>query len=299
MVQDVMEIGSNKTPERESHDPKVVLESAIKDIVDLRPAHSVEIRSEWKHTLNISVDNLKISRVFCNILDNAFQAMGETGTLWVKTRDCSDRGQPMVEITLGNSGGLIPEADLPHLFESFFTKGKKRGTGLGLAIAKKIVLAHEGRIVCRSTPETGTEFVVYLPASQTKSRPITAQSKEPSHKDLIIHVEDDVFLREAWQSVLGKSITVKSYSSPKAFREALGADPTLKERCRMLLTDYYFDGEDETGADFARNIAASVQCPIILVSDAELDPSESKLFHARIDKTPRTLADLPRLPVPK
>jgi CheY-like chemotaxis protein len=69
----------------------------------------------------------------------------------------------MVEVTVGNDGPLISRDDQPHLFDAFYTKGKRGGTGLGLAICKKVVTAHGGTILCRSSEATGTEFVLTLP----------------------------------------------------------------------------------------------------------------------------------------
>jgi len=63
----------------------------------------------------------------------------------------------------------IPAAEIPFIFEDFFRArnvGDVSGSGLGLSIAKKIVDAHQGRILLASPYEegkSGTKFTVVLP----------------------------------------------------------------------------------------------------------------------------------------
>ncbi|TAJ31747.1 MAG: histidine kinase, partial [Nitrospirae bacterium] len=61
--------------------------------------------------------------------------------------------------------GIAP-ADLPHVFEPFFTTGKHRGTGLGLAICRNIIDAHQGDIQMESQPGKGTAVRIWLPLRQ-------------------------------------------------------------------------------------------------------------------------------------
>lgn len=112
--------------------------------------------------LLVHVDSQRMIRVVGNILGNAFQAAGPQGKVWVEASTCSEVAG--VEVRIRNSGPPILEADMPHLFDAFFTKGKSRGTGLGLAIAKSIVEEHGGTIGCRLVgSERQVEFFFLLP----------------------------------------------------------------------------------------------------------------------------------------
>jgi signal transduction histidine kinase len=69
-----------------------------------------------------------------------------------------------VLIEVVDSGHGISAADLPKIFEPFYTtKPPGRGTGLGLSICYGIVEQHRGRIEVATAQGFGTTFRVYLP----------------------------------------------------------------------------------------------------------------------------------------
>src|SRR3954462_14990721 len=74
----------------------------------------------------------ELNQVWTNIIDNALQAMGETGTLTISTH--ADDEFVIVRIT--DTGPGIPDAVIAGFLEPFFTtKPVGQGTGLGLDIA--------------------------------------------------------------------------------------------------------------------------------------------------------------------
>jgi two-component system sensor histidine kinase HydH len=69
-------------------------------------------------------------------------------------------GQLTIEVA--DTGDGIPPADLPHLFEPFFST-RPGGTGLGLAMVHRIVQDHGGDVNVESAPGRGTRIVLRLP----------------------------------------------------------------------------------------------------------------------------------------
>jgi signal transduction histidine kinase len=63
---------------------------------------------------------------------------------------------------VADRGEGIPAADLPHVFEPYYTT-KRTGTGLGLAIARKVIEALGGTIRLESRPGEGTRIEIELP----------------------------------------------------------------------------------------------------------------------------------------
>ncbi len=112
------------------------------------------------------VDQLK--QVFLNIVLNARQAMPAGGKLTVETTFHELQGE--VHISFTDTGEGIPEAEIPRLFEPFYTT-REGGSGLGLTISYGIVERHGGRIEVRSTSGVGSSFTVLLPAKAAEERP--------------------------------------------------------------------------------------------------------------------------------
>ena len=68
-------------------------------------------------------------------------------------------------LSIQNSGTIISDDDLPHIFEPFYrgenaTNTKKIGAGLGLAIVYEIAKIHGAKINVESSPKKGTIFSV-------------------------------------------------------------------------------------------------------------------------------------------
>ncbi|MRR38323.1 ATP-binding protein, partial [bacterium] len=92
------------------------------------------------------------------LIKNALEAMPTGGTIAVRTAAAAGNAA----ITVTDTGPGIAEADLPLIFEPFFTR-KGAGTGLGLSITQRIVEEHHGRIMAESRRDEGTTFTITLP----------------------------------------------------------------------------------------------------------------------------------------
>ena len=70
-------------------------------------------------------------------------------------------------------GAGIHSRDLPEVFSPFYTT-KPNSVGIGLAVAKRIVLAHQGRIELESRVGQGTSFRIWLPLHEARPRLLEA-----------------------------------------------------------------------------------------------------------------------------
>jgi signal transduction histidine kinase len=109
------------------------------------------------------VHGSELNQVWTNLLDNAIGALGERGTITIRTR--SDGGYAIVEVA--DDGPGIPDDVREKIFDPFFTtKDVGFGTGLGLATARQIVVErHEGELSVDSRPGA-TTFRVKLPLAK-------------------------------------------------------------------------------------------------------------------------------------
>jgi len=103
----------------------------------------------------------KLQQVFLNLIINAIQAMPYGGSIILVSRTEEND----IIVVVEDTGKGIPEEDLVHIFEPFYTT-KDGGCGLGLAISNQVVRIHGGEIVARSTPGKGTKMTVYLPSKK-------------------------------------------------------------------------------------------------------------------------------------
>jgi signal transduction histidine kinase len=125
---------------------------------------SICVKRDYDRTLpRMTVRGSELNQVWTNLLDNAIGALGESGTITVRTR--LDNSCAVIEIA--DDGPGIPEGVQERIFDPFFTtKDVGLGTGLGLSTAQQIVVdRHDGSIVVESEPGH-TVFRIRLPITQ-------------------------------------------------------------------------------------------------------------------------------------
>jgi two-component system nitrogen regulation sensor histidine kinase NtrY len=107
----------------------------------------------------VEADSDQIKRVLLNVINNALEAMGETGG---ELRLLTLREDGGVTVRVEDDGPGVE--DVERIFEPHYTT-KVKGTGLGLAIARQIVEEHGGSIRAESKPGQGTSVHIHLPAA--------------------------------------------------------------------------------------------------------------------------------------
>ena len=126
-------------------------------------------------------DPLRLDQVFGNLFDNALKYTPLGGSITIDVR--TERDSFLV--TVQDTGGGIPPADLPHIFERFYRADKARardqgGTGLGLSIVKHIVQSHGGAVRAESVHGKGTKILLTFPAAPARlaeiATPLTVDS---------------------------------------------------------------------------------------------------------------------------
>jgi PAS domain S-box-containing protein len=128
------------------------------------PPPGIQVRKELAPDVpEVEADADQLKRVLFNVVNNALEAMGETGgELRVRTR--AEEGG--VVILVEDDGPGVD--DVERIFEPHYTT-KVKGTGLGLAIARQIVEEHGGRILAESRPGRGTCVQIHLPAAPPRA----------------------------------------------------------------------------------------------------------------------------------
>ena len=136
-----------------------LLDELNQQALQLLPGANVQLVKRISYEGTINVDLARFTRVLCNLIKNAREAMPDGGILKLTIDAVPDQ----VVIRVTDTGCGIPEEVLAKVFEPFVSHGKANGTGLGMAIAKSVIDAHRGKISIGSIPGRGTTVDIRLP----------------------------------------------------------------------------------------------------------------------------------------
>jgi len=151
-----------------------VLQQLIEEARNRQPESKVTIDADFEHGLPLiaaPADDFKT--VVNHLIDNAFDAMPEGGTLRIEAGFAtlapeSDNIRQLIEIRIADSGCGISKSNIHKVFDPFFTtKAFGEGMGLSLAVSYALVCAMEGTLSFESSENDGTVFYIRLPFENT------------------------------------------------------------------------------------------------------------------------------------
>jgi len=160
---------------------------------------------------------IQLHQVIMNLCVNARDAMPKGGTLILTTKNETVPAPPgsqsaktkpgrYVCLSVRDTGTGIPEAQLSQIFQPFFTtKAPGHGTGLGLSTSETIVRNHGGFMTVESVIGRGTEFKVFLPATEivsAETKPVVTAPWPTGKGEQILVVDDESAILALAQSTL-------------------------------------------------------------------------------------------------
>jgi two-component system, NtrC family, sensor histidine kinase HydH len=167
--------------ELEPHEITAVLDRALNSVATTRKNDAIRVERKYETNLPlVPLDESLSEQAFVNLIQNAYDAMGEAGgILRITAARANGFNGEGVEVRIEDTGPGIPAELREHIFNPFVTT-KKTGVGLGLSIVSKIIDGHHGRIRLESGAENGNRgarFVMFFPAA------VDPASK---HSDLVV-----------------------------------------------------------------------------------------------------------------
>jgi len=112
----------------------------------------------------VSGDAPQLEQAFLNLMLNAAEAMGQGGTLTIRSRVVQDADETTrVAVEFKDTGGGMTAEQQKGAFKTVLATTKAKGTGLGLAIVGRIIETHHGEIRIRSRVGRGTTIRIMLP----------------------------------------------------------------------------------------------------------------------------------------
>ena len=135
-----------------------------------------------KKVAPVNADREALQQIMIHLLQNAGAATPVEGTIRLKVQTTIENGKEYVLIKVTDSGGGIPEEDLPRVFTRLYRADNVLiqgvgDTGVGLSIAKTLTEAQHGRIWVESEPGVGATFSVLLPIEENPPKPAAKEIK--------------------------------------------------------------------------------------------------------------------------
>jgi PAS domain S-box-containing protein len=128
-------------------------------------ASNICVEKSLDSSKKVALRKGEMMQVVSNLIANAIYAMPDGGNLRIAVKDV-DVPKVGVLLTIQDTGVGISPANLPRIFDAFFTTRSTIGTGIGLFVAKQFIEGHGGEIKVHSSVEAGTHGTtvsVFLP----------------------------------------------------------------------------------------------------------------------------------------
>jgi len=196
MVKGLLDFARARPAEERELDLNELLHEEV-SLLERTTLSRVELRLDLEPALRgIRGDPGSLVHLLMNLCVNAVDAMGDAGTLTLRTRNADN---DWVEVVVEDTGcGMSPEV-LARATDPFFTtKEVGKGTGLGLAMVFRTVKAHRGQLDIQSEPGAGTRVRIRLPAAVPAPGRPEAAAPHPAGDAApmkVLVVDDDDLIR--------------------------------------------------------------------------------------------------------
>ena len=148
-----------------SFDLVEIISDSINELSNI--AHENNIRLKFIHKdaiCNVDADRIELKRVIINLLSNAINYAYTYTEVFIYLKKIGDN----VEVRVKNSSKYIDPESMSKLFRKYVThseKYNKVGIGLGLYLSKKIIDAHNGKIIAESSQNEHNTFGFIIPVT--------------------------------------------------------------------------------------------------------------------------------------
>ncbi len=226
VVQNLLSFARQRKPERDEVDLRKVLDEtlALRDY-DLKINNIRVERDLPSEKALVVADPHQIEQVFLNIINNAVDAILETGRSGKLKIRISCVGSHVCTQFTDDGAGI---KDAKRIFDPFYTtKSVGKGTGLGLSICYGIVKEHGGDITANNAPEGGAVIEVRLPAAVSANveseapKPPTRQHEGAIHGCVLLVEEEEAVLEFERDVLAGAGATVVTARSSQDVKTRL------------------------------------------------------------------------------
>lgn len=160
-LSDVENLPASRLQECNIHE---IIQNCCSNLKDKFPQAEVKLVCTDENEALVKGDPHLLDLAFLNLIDNAAKYSNGPADILIEI----NRVQDQVQIKISDKGIGIPEIDLEHIFDRFYTVDKAHsqkmgGSGLGLSLVQTIIAKHFGKITVQSQLGHGSIFTVSLP----------------------------------------------------------------------------------------------------------------------------------------
>lgn len=308
LVQQILAFSRQQQTQRKTISLAPIVEETERFLRATLPAGITLSVSNDAHAPQVLADGTQVQQALINLCTNAWQALeGQQGRISIElraTRIVHPQGSLAVGdyalLVVTDTGRGMDQAVLSHIFEPFFTtKPAGGGTGLGLAVVHGIMQEHGGVVTVTSTPQMGSRFSLYFPATHLAALP---HSPSPPSEELpadgrgerLLMVDDEEALVDINTRLFRRlGYRVHSFTDPAAALAAFIADP---DGFDVLLTD--LNMPIMSGLELAQAVKSVRQdMPVLLASGYVSDELRGRAQDVGIEHVvykPNSAADMCR-----
>jgi len=258
VIQDLLTLARRGRYEMKPTDLNEVIESYLASggMAELK-SRNPNVHTEFKpdrEAGKISGSTPHLLKVIMNLIVNAFDAMSGGGRLTVETgreylgklhngyADIKKGDYVIIKVT--DTGIGIPDENLNHIFEPYYSKKEmgSSGSGLGLAVVYGIVKDHKGYYDIDSTVGEGTQFTLYFPLCNDVERIVSEKDEAYGGHETVLVVDDVAEQRDIARELLSslgyKVCMVDCGREAVEYLKSHGADIVLLD----MIMEKDFDG---------------------------------------------------------
>lgn len=165
IVRNLLDFSASKPMEQEGLDINALVEEVLQLIrYSIKKESRIEIETHLDRRLpHVALGSDECKQILINLIKNSLQAIGNDGTIVIRTGEAEEKGRVVLEVA--DTGCGMSADTQSRLFDPFFTtKGDRGNTGLGLSVVYGIVNKYHGTITVESEEGRGTTMRIELPA---------------------------------------------------------------------------------------------------------------------------------------
>ena len=223
-----------------------------------------------------------------NLVNNAVEALGDTGTVTVRLVAEGKR----ITLKVQDTGKGIPPELLTKLGKRGETHGKAGGSGLGLYHARTTIESWGGSLELQSEVGRGTTVALNLPKAQPPEWFVSILELDANRP--VVVLDDDTSIHQVWQGrfdslrPMGPALVVLHFSTPTELRDWVKAD-AAQARDAVYLMDFELLGHDDTGLALIAELGLGAQA-ILVTSRFEEKAIREECLRLKVRMIPKGLA---------